>query len=711
MLAGGEIDRGLDRLADLQKRLTEPATAAAMGRVPSAERAATIERALDAATARGRTPRELSDLRLWLLQLSVAADESFYWRAAPEYLAQLERDSGLLDWRALSDVADRGQRLQQALGAAAKRHAETPERERVSSPKEAIQKLVYYVVASIAVGSRTLNAELMDSLPPLLEPFVPLAPLVDIIWNNATALAETNCRAQPERGRARWIDVYEKLGKVSAAEVPYVGRLRNAVLFGISAHDVRMGKASSAEWTDLLGADPSQRVSALYLRKVMALQAGDTAQAERCRKEAEVLALQAQDPQMFNATLPLELGAHVLSGDLTGIQQVMARMQPLAQRSAGWRAYLELADGHFQRLRGDLEAACAAFERCLSLVSPGGGGRQGPLVVWPLAVAGYGDTLLERRRYEEARTFAEKALGTCKALGIGFLAHDVARVLALAEARLGDHAQAAARLDDVIAEKVRDGVAGLPLGAFHEARARVAIWAGDDAALQAHAALAAKEYRHGQGSALGARWERLMAEARAAARRARTSDGAPDDRTTGYRTSFAQVVGERLSSASTAEERARRTVMLLCDDRRARIGHLYLVGERGVAHAASYGEGADAPEGLLDFVRASLDAALSEDSDKTAALTRTQMASLVTGGTRFRDGAGTEYRVVLLTIAADGALQHVGAAAFVEDGDAALAGGAGLVATLSAYLLRVGDAQNAAAIAAGGAPFQALSNE
>jgi tetratricopeptide (TPR) repeat protein len=691
LLAGGLVERGLERLADIQKRLTEPATVAAMARIPSAERASTIERALDAATALGRPPREINELRVWLLQLSVNADESYYWRVAPAYLEQLKHDSGFLDWHAIGEGVEPGQRLQRALGAAAKRYSETAERERVFPPKEAVQRLVYYVVASIAVGSRTLNAELMDSLPPLLEPFAPLTPLVDIIWHNATALREANCRGQSDRARSRWFDVYEKLSHVSAAEVPYIARLRNAVLFAIGSQDVRMGRDSSVEWAERLAADPAQRVNALYLRKVMALHVGDAAEAERLRKEAEILALQTMDPQMFNSTLPLELYAHALSEDLTGVQQVMARIRPLAQTSEGWRAYGELAEGYFQQLRGDLESARAAFERCLALVSPDAAGRARILLAWPVAVACYVETLVDLGRHAEARAYADAALRTCGTLDVDLPSHEVVRALALAEAKLGEYDAAAARLDAVIASKKALGVTGLGLGAIYEARARVAIWARDDAALETYAGLTAKEYRHGRGSALGARYERLMAEARRTSNRARSTEAGTGSipMRTGFRTA-AQRVSEALASASTAEERARRALKLLCDDRGAGIGHLYLLGDGGLNLVASHGEAAP-PEGLLPYVRAYFGRAVSEDSEATAALTGTQVASMLTEGDRFRGAGGVEYHAVLLTSAANDPSRHVGAAAFVAGSTSAALGGAGLVVSLSAYLLGAGD--------------------
>jgi len=71
-----------------------------------------------------------------------------------------------------------------------------------------------------------------------------------------------------------------------------------------------------------------------------------------------------------------------------------------------------------------------------------------------------------------------------------------------------------ARLDALIAAQTALGVTGLRLGVVYEARAEVALWAGDPAAFANFASLTAREYRHGSGCPLSARYERLTNEAR-----------------------------------------------------------------------------------------------------------------------------------------------------------------------------------------------------
>jgi tetratricopeptide (TPR) repeat protein len=692
-LAGDLPARGLDRLRDIQKTAESATTLASETRIPASEVAKTIDLALAAATALGRPPREINDLRSWLVQLSVAADEDYYWQVAPQWLEQLKRDSGFFDWHALGDLSG-PERLQRALATAAERYAATPASERVYPPDEAIRRLVYFVVASIAVGSRSMNAELVASLPPLLEPFAPLRPFVDAMRHNAIGLCEAICNGQTERARSRWIDVYERLNKLPASEALYVDRVRNAVLFAVGTQDVRMGRAASVEWAEILAADPWQRVNALYLRKVLALQQGDAEEAERYRRKAELLALQTLDPQMFHTTLPLELAAHALSGDLTGMQQVIARMRPLARRSQGWAAYAELADAKFQQLRGDLDSARAAFERCIAMSRPDPDGSPRPIVIWPAAIAGYLETLVGLGRHEEACSHGEEALATCQTLSIEFNSQDISRALALAEAKSNQYAKAAARLEALIAAQNEQGITGIGLGATYEARARVAIGSGDEAAFETYGKLTAREYRYGRGSALGARWERLMAEARLASSRALPDLGELPLGTlrTGQVTSTSSTVDmiSAFLAATTAQERACRALKALCEDRGAQIGHLYLLGKGALTLVAS--EGADLPpDGLMEYMCEYFDGATCEDGDGTAALSGTQMASALTRTACFEDADGTNYQPVLMTSWGKGVSRYVGAAAFVDNGSSRRSRGATLVATLTAHLLQSGD--------------------
>jgi hypothetical protein len=618
LFEAGLPERAVDCMLDRLHRTTGAQDLDIHSHLPAAYLAAILERGINAALALGRPARHVHDIRQWLVSASaVTTDESFYYRVAPAWLAQLEQDSGLLLWRDASDMTDPGLRLMSALRLASERYAGMPEGERVYRPDEAVRHLVLYVLVSIAIGTRTQNRQLLESLPGLLEPFTPLSPVISVIRENALATLEARRFCQPERARVRWAKVYEELCKLTDAELPHVDVVRHAVASGIGSTEAMLGLASATSWAELLEQDPYQRVHALYLRKVVRLLEGDWEGAERLRREAEVAALQARGRQMFTTSISIELMAHALANDLTGVKQLIDRIEPLAQRWPGWVQWRLLAEAELQRVRGDFEAACKAYEDCLNETTPAGGARV--TAAWPGAAAGYVETLVELGRFEQARSHGTSALETCERLEIAVMSHPISRALALAEAKLEDYAGAVARLDAVIQEQLLLGITGLHLGASCEARARVAIWAKDGAAVEEYGALAAYQYRHGHGSPLGARYERLMDEARRSELSALPQLSDLSSSQQGAKRHASSQITDAMRDMTSRAERAVCALKLLSEAVGAVGGYLYLVGQAGLELAAS--QSADPPSSdVSQFVKALFERELERGST----LVRTQ---------------------------------------------------------------------------------------
>jgi hypothetical protein len=448
-----------------------------------------------------------------LFAISVLTDERYYQRAAPRWFAQLRHDAGLDLYEAIEDASP-AERLKRALTQAAQRYAATAENERVCSPEVAIRSLVYYVVVSIAFGSRTQDHALVAALPSVLEPFAPLSGVTHTVWQNAIATRESIVDNQHERAHARWLEVLEALSKVSSTEMSYVGPLRGAVRYGLGLIEARLGMPAAEERARSLDDDPQQQVSAVALRRIVSLHRGAALGAERLRKQGEALALSANVRSMFSSTLSAELLAHALTSDMTGLREVAEAIRPLAARFPGWLGYQHLADGHFEQTCGRLELARAAFERGLAVSEPRADDPARATGSWPRLESAYLELLVLLGSAEEARARGLRVLETCVRLGIGLAAFPVRRALALAEAKLGDYEAACLRLDGVLQELSSFQSRGLELGASYEARTRIAIWHADAAAIERYGRLTAEQYRYGEGSALGARYERLMDEVR-----------------------------------------------------------------------------------------------------------------------------------------------------------------------------------------------------
>lgn len=645
--AAGLDARGLDELAPSLPETPENSALVDMDNVDANQYAETFLGALAAAERLGRPLREIYELRRWIVTAGVIADCEYFAKAAPEWRARLLLDSGYSDYQAHPEIADPAERLSNAMRLAHERYFATAEAERVYRPDEAITYLVRLVAVSIAMAGNRIDLGLAESLPALLEPFAPINPIVDIVWKNAVAMRESTCRLRPERGRQLWMEVHDRLGNVTQSEMEYVVIIRSAVAFGIGVVEAWMGMQSASEWAARLDGDPFQRISALQLRRTLRIQLGDWDAAEELRKEAEILALQARSRQMFPNVLQVELNAFSLAADMTALKQSIDRVKPLALTAPGWVPSVMTAEARFHVLCGNFEAAFASAESAVALFESGGEPRYPLGQPWAGAIVAQMEALIGLERFEEARGIGERALEACDELEIVVPAHDVCRTLALAEARLGEHDRAAARIAGVIEVQRALGISGLRLGASYEARARIAIWADDVAVAEQYMRHTAREYHYGQGSALGARYERLVQEARRIAT-GRLPSLADFESSGGTITpaSPTTVVTQVMKGAAHTFERAGRALDLLCDERSAAGGFLYLFTERKLRLVASRGAEQPSPE-LAEFITSFLQDDLAGMNETTRILAEPQDdATLVEK--HYTDSFGVRFYPVLM---------------------------------------------------------------
>jgi hypothetical protein len=656
-------------------------------------------RAIETATRLGRPARVVHELRRWLVALSVATDASYYWLAAPALLEQLKQDSGLNAWRQDPQTSDAGQRITRALGRAHEHYLATPEAERVYRADEAIRFLAQYVACSLPIGARTMNSELISALPELLEPFAPLSPVLNAIWQNAVGSRELHCQCRYDSARVRWIEVVRRLDETTNAELEHVETIRNAVGFAVGMIEAVLGLASATGWAARIEHDPLQRLSAMYLRKIVRLEQGDWSGADKLRRQAEVLALQARVPQMFTS-LQVELAAYAHARDLVGLKDVMARLEPLAARYANWLPYLVLAEARFQLIRGDIVAAKAGFERCLVLTEVGANKQRSHMMPpWIGAQAGHSEALLALGDAEGARACASSALAICKELDIDGPAHELTRALALAEAKLGDFTSAIARLDDLIQRQTALGVSGLKLGVSYETRAQVAIWCDDESAFERYARLTAAEYRYGARSPLGARYERLVNEARrggfhTVAELSEFESTTMGETARGSARDVATALTTAMAGTQRAEERTLRALRLVCESRAAAGGHFYVVRPEGLALMASHRMEAP-PARLGELVHEYLMRERDRSETATVVVTSTLTGDLGHADPTVQAGAAT-YALLLVACTLEGAGKIAGVIAVapgIQPVQSAIQGQ--LLASIAAHLVQVGDSTGA----------------
>jgi hypothetical protein len=217
---------------------------------------------------------------------------------------------------------------------------------------------------------------------------------------------------------------------------------------------------------------------------------------------------------MFLSHLMVELKSYAQARDLTGIQSCIERIEPLAARFPGWASHLITARSLYELVRGDFAAAIGGFELAIAQTEPDAEGRSLNLQAWVQAQTGLAEALLLDEQLDACRDRASAALERCKRLEIVSVTDGLLRAWALAQAKLGHFETASSTIQSLIAQQLELGIAGLKLGLSYETCARIAIASGDEEQFDHYALLTAREYRHGAGSPLGARYDALINEAR-----------------------------------------------------------------------------------------------------------------------------------------------------------------------------------------------------
>jgi hypothetical protein len=690
--AGGLDERGHEALAALNAGYAVKLDLEQIFEQKVAKMMQCYPRAFESAERLGLSRRAVNELRRWHFAGHATMENAAYPESGQLWRAQLEHDSGLDLYRADPDTSDPMQRLMRALQGAQERYLATPETERVYTVEVAIRLLAEYVVFGIAVGARCYDSALLRSLPELLEPFVALSPLLDVIWNNARATYASRTQGDFEHARERWTHVLAKLDAMNETDLSYVKAIANAVAFGIGSMDAQLGLPSATHWADRLDQDPYQHVSALQLRRIVRLEQGDWKGAERLRRQAEVLSLQSRAPQMFNHLVTVELTACASAGDLAGVQEAVERLRAIAGRFPGWVPTLLHAEACFHRVRGDHEAAKHNCEQCIALTQFDADGFSSDVVMWVAAHCDLSEAWLALDNPEQARAVASHALERWQAQRGSARKSELDRVLALAEAKLG-LAGAVDRIEAVIAQQTQSGVTGSRLGLSYETRAQIAIWQRDAAAFERYAELTAREYRYGAESALGARYERLLNEA--ARHDLHTPHSLADFASTTTIDSsmltsddVKSVVLRTMARSSQSEERAQAALQLICASRRASSGHLYLTSPMGLMLSASQGEFAAPPviADVREFLTCTrereekIDEMATGDLPEAGALDN----SIQVGKTR--------YALLVLSCIVDDERKIAGVAA-IAAGDTLIDGlrQAQLLDVLASHLLEVGD--------------------
>ena len=312
---------------------------------------------------------------------------------------------------------------------------------------------------------------------------------------------------------------------------------------------------------------------------------GEAEAVQRCRERVELFAVQGSTTWQADIFWPiLLLDSEIRAGDTIAVRTIREQLSRRAKDHPSLQAFADVAHCAYLAMRGDHKAAIEGFERLHE-----GLRAQDPELGWPAfrASFAFANALNAAGQHERAKCYATESLARAGADVAQVVGHylEPQRQLALAEAGLGNHAQATAMLDDLLERSAREDQPML-IGLLHKARAEVALQMKDEAAFTKHAAEMEQRFRGAGHPALRAQSEQLTSRARTLRSRG------PDDVSLALGgpsavDSVGPITQRALSDLSSSTERAELALRLVLQRSRGKTGYLYLQKDERMELAAA----------------------------------------------------------------------------------------------------------------------------
>jgi tetratricopeptide (TPR) repeat protein len=486
-------------------------------------------------------------------------DVERFMRIAPPTLAQLHRESGLLDYEQLDPDMEPMARLTEALTRAQQRYDATPEAERGLPPADAVRELARCCAMFSGVATATVDPDLLECLPSLT-PLSPLSPAISAIQSFLDATREM-VQGRTQRACSMYLAVLERLAQPDRAGLGelYHKSIRLGSLYILGLAEAGAGLPNAGERVAELEREPGNRVNAQRVHLACQMMQGNVEEAAAAQRRAELVMLQDGQQQRYpNSTLRIELFAHVLADDLSGVKQITEQLVAAAKRFPRWSALVNVGRCHYRRIQGDFAGALEALQPAL---------ETSPLRNrdWTWIASTHVTVLTALGRAEEAVTLGLSYLELCDREALHPNHRSVGHATVEALTAVGRLDEAVALSERLIAEALAAGTRGLALGWSYELHARIAIARGDAADFRAFADLCATEYRVEHNPALAAKYERLLL---AAVQGGLSEPTAPRRSTAAPKSSLPpsmSIVQSRMLECPDRDERARCALAILIE--------------------------------------------------------------------------------------------------------------------------------------------------
>jgi hypothetical protein len=545
-----------------------------------------------------------------LVEAQAKSQMGIFLEHAPRAIAQLERDSGLVAYRQLEQLAP-GERLGQALAKTHERFLAAPEHERVLPVSEAIPELARLSGLFSAVGALAHDLALLESFPSF-EPLSPLSPALRVVARFAEGVKEW-VRGHFGRSRAIYQELLVRIAAPDRANLTdfHHMRIRLGLHLLLGMSDAVEGSQGALAHADELEASRTQRVSAWRVRQVFHLSRGDNEQARRCLRRAELCQLQEAGAQHdAGSTFVVELLAAAQAGDVLAVRTMLERIAPFAQVFHGWRPISLYGHARLCDLQGDHEGALVHIHAGFALAPPL---RHW---IWMLLAALHVNVLMALGRVDEAvelgRTYRE--LAEREQLVPQYNGLELA--LGEALARSGATVEGLAMVDAAIAKAEHEHREGLRLGTAWECRARIALHMRDAGAFEHAFQQCSQIFARHKHPILAARLARLVDVANGMKGVSFGSLPPAESLSAEATGSGYESIHSRMRECVDASDRARCALTILLQQMESFAGYLYGVNQHELTLLAGLPEPQPEPE-LESWVRAWTAAELAAADDTT----------------------------------------------------------------------------------------------
>jgi tRNA A-37 threonylcarbamoyl transferase component Bud32 len=635
---------------------------------------------------RGRPRSEVHDLFTRMTELSPGGTGET--TSARAMLAQLKHDAGIDLHEALDPSLDPLARLGKSFELAQQRHLGLPESERVFEAKDALRPLARACIATASYIGARIDFELWAEMPSL-KPYEPLSPAFGVVELLNRGLG-ARITARFEETRTQYEAVIARVTQPDGAglDTTYRRHTVMGVTCALGMIEAPMGLASALERARALASDPMYQVNVALIEMIHHLWQGDVLTAEKRKQEVEMLRLQQSGRSLFeDSQLMAEVSAYAYCDDLTRVKHAFGAVARMADNFPGWVPVLHYARGEYHRIRGGHAAALAELTRALELT------QAGRHQLWCEIASAHLRVLDALGQHEAACEAGERYLQEAQAAQIQFGQNTIKLALSCAHVANGDRGRAESLADQAIDALAALGSTGLNVGLAYEARARVALRAGDREGFPAWAKRCGDIFRSANNRALVAKHERLMRESRGP--EAITAGNGPAALLTGPMA--ATHIAAALSACPSPRERARLGLDFLIARSGAIGGFLYAIEPQGPVLVAQSGMD-EPPSGLTSAVAEHLRVdKLDADTTGSEAPTTVDVPGspmqMTTAFTSFESiaGDGRELRPCLVGHAAKDRFAVTGLAIMVIDSSKSYTAPADVAGHLSRSWFETGD--------------------